>query len=457
MPSEPNQKMDALLKAAAQKRRAETGGQFVPHPVTRDLLQAEVAKLRQEPLEPKSSWLNLLSSFWPRFAVGGAFVAALALTLFMRFQMAPESSTQLKLAQNSAADTLQVEQLNRSLPADHKARELSSEISGPSTDAPKELKLARAVAEKKATSTNQESNVALAKITKPAPQTGPVAARLDDASALIARGLSEAAGASGKLDVPRQLNAAATNSNARTLAIALPALATASRYQNQNLSSQSSTRYSLILPAQAGSTATANSPKRAEAGENQQRENLPSSPATQSAPIVNNSQVFLNTFTVEQVAGQLRVVDEDGSVYLGELLGGETNAPTALAANDVTLEAGRKDALARDKQKSEAEARAPSQPLVETKRTSGLQAPVANQAYFFRVSGTNRSLNQLLVFNGNFIVPTNELTLNEKLGASVAAVKPANNSAPVSFFHIQGQAQLGKNAPVDINAAPAER
>jgi len=44
MPSEPDNKMDQLLKAYAQKRREEGGDAFGLHPATRKLMHAEVAR-----------------------------------------------------------------------------------------------------------------------------------------------------------------------------------------------------------------------------------------------------------------------------------------------------------------------------------------------------------------------------------------------------------------------------
>ena len=45
MPPDPNDKMEELLKAFAQKRREQSGAPFELHPATRKLLQAEVDRL----------------------------------------------------------------------------------------------------------------------------------------------------------------------------------------------------------------------------------------------------------------------------------------------------------------------------------------------------------------------------------------------------------------------------
>ena len=44
MPSEPENKIEELLKAYAKKRQEEAGAPFEMHPATRKLLQGEVAR-----------------------------------------------------------------------------------------------------------------------------------------------------------------------------------------------------------------------------------------------------------------------------------------------------------------------------------------------------------------------------------------------------------------------------
>ena len=49
MPSEPDNKMDDLLRTYARQRREDAGGSPELHPATRRLLQAEAASLRPRP------------------------------------------------------------------------------------------------------------------------------------------------------------------------------------------------------------------------------------------------------------------------------------------------------------------------------------------------------------------------------------------------------------------------
>ncbi len=96
MPSEPDNKMDELLKAYAKKRRAETGGEM--HPATRRLLQAEVAKLRPAPAPERKSWLALLGMYWPRVAVAAAVVAVGGIAMMSLFPPPSEKQETMFLA-----------------------------------------------------------------------------------------------------------------------------------------------------------------------------------------------------------------------------------------------------------------------------------------------------------------------------------------------------------------------
>jgi len=83
MPNEPDNKMDDLLKAYAQKRKADAGGPLELHPATRRLLQAEAARLRPKPEEKRDSWFNTQLAHWPRLAFGTGVLAVLGVTVWM--------------------------------------------------------------------------------------------------------------------------------------------------------------------------------------------------------------------------------------------------------------------------------------------------------------------------------------------------------------------------------------
>jgi hypothetical protein len=84
MPNEPDNKMDELLRAYAQKRKADAGDAFELHPATRRLFQAEVSKLRPKDRQQRESWFDALLRLWPRvaFAVGVFAMLGFAAWLF---------------------------------------------------------------------------------------------------------------------------------------------------------------------------------------------------------------------------------------------------------------------------------------------------------------------------------------------------------------------------------------
>jgi hypothetical protein len=80
MPSEPDKKMDDLVRTYARKRREDAGESLEMHPATRRLLQAEAAKLRPSEATPQRTLWTWLFLRWPRvaFAVGLFVLLAVA-------------------------------------------------------------------------------------------------------------------------------------------------------------------------------------------------------------------------------------------------------------------------------------------------------------------------------------------------------------------------------------------
>ena len=102
----------------------------------------------------------------------------------------------------------------------------------------------------------------------------------------------------------------------------------------------------------------------------------------------------------------------------------------------------------------------------DAKRVEGVSAATAgeiagSQNVFFRVAGTNITLNQLVVFEGNFLArknQANEIVVGAKLNAdqSPAAARQSlsQKGQQVPSALIQGQATIGTSNRIEINAAP---
>jgi hypothetical protein len=82
MATEPDKKIEELLKAYAAKRQDEAGAPLELHPATRKLLQAEVARLRPKPALPSESWWRALSKFWPRLVFAASVLIALGVVFW---------------------------------------------------------------------------------------------------------------------------------------------------------------------------------------------------------------------------------------------------------------------------------------------------------------------------------------------------------------------------------------
>ena len=158
---------------------------------------------------------------------------------------------------------------------------------------------------------------------------------------------------------------------------------------------------------------------------------------------------LLQSFQVEQIGRQLRVVDADGSVYDGAI---ET-APVGEASNGAAANPAASDL----KRKL----------LSEVSPTPGAPGTTpsgwgATRNLFFSVSGTNRTLNQMVVFQGSFLADTNQAAaafVGGKLEAQKTAFVPlqsvsSQSGQAIPNTLIQGQAIIGASNRIEINAAP---
>jgi len=86
MPSEPENKMEDLLKSYAAKRRDDAGAPLALHPATRKLLQSAVARQHSPPAKANESWLRRLAGFWPRLAMATSLLVVLG---FLAWGLSP--------------------------------------------------------------------------------------------------------------------------------------------------------------------------------------------------------------------------------------------------------------------------------------------------------------------------------------------------------------------------------
>jgi len=168
-------------------------------------------------------------------------------------------------------------------------------------------------------------------------------------------------------------------------------------------------------------------------------------PAAEPAP----AQPVLTSFQVEQTGSELRIVDADGSVYSGyvQLADSARRAPVVRPETPAAAPA----------------ARAPKDAVEERYGALLDSDQMAAQLYPFRVAGTNRSLNQNVVFTGNFLPAPHStssalLATNLSAGTGLAGIQTPSAQPFLLLLpnsRIAGKVVVGNGKAVEIHAEPA--
>lgn len=147
----------------------------------------------------------------------------------------------------------------------------------------------------------------------------------------------------------------------------------------------------------------------------------------------------LTAFQVVQNGQKIRVVDADGSIYIGSFTTADQIPPSlanSVASRFATTEI--------------APAAAPAAKAVTPKEYP--------QTYIFRVAGTNLNLNQNVVFSGNLIPLANIPQVQTGAALDGGAAGPGRQiPAPLllSNSRIAGKAIIGGKKEIEVNATPA--
>lgn len=154
----------------------------------------------------------------------------------------------------------------------------------------------------------------------------------------------------------------------------------------------------------------------------------------------------LAKFKIEQAGRDLRVVDGDGSIYNGVVDEENTLYKQQIARQNMNLSNAYENKFKFQTPKA-----------VDTIANTKQQA---TEYYLYRVEGTNRSLNQNVVFTWNFI-DTNALangSLNyNSVGQKLDATKmPTQFNELLQNSFINGRAQFGEGREVEVNAVPVQ-
>jgi len=156
-----------------------------------------------------------------------------------------------------------------------------------------------------------------------------------------------------------------------------------------------------------------------------------------------SGQGVLFAFDMELVGQQIRLVDSDGSVYAGSIVAPGTSTGTRAAA------AAPPGALP-------AATDGPRRKADEKPAYATVSQPAPS--FTFQVKGTNRTLNQIVLFNGVFFSPTNLAAPNAGLsgwsggGGGGGAGFGGTQSAVAPGASISGKLSIGGSNEVNLDA-----
>jgi len=526
MPDEPNRNLDEQLSAWARKRRDEAGAPFELHPATRKLLQDEVARTFQkksvEPTATPAGWWKL---FWPRFAFAGSLclgMVILAGLLLPSLAKSKSKAQQIALLRQQekfrSADSEPRDAPAQIVPNSSVAHAVEPPVrhlgdeAGKSAVAGSQPPAAPSLAENKPSEPEVRFKAELKEVRLKAGQPASVEERQlsEKSSQVILSDKAKEAMPAGTAAPARDAYAEKESDRLRQRYALVPAQAGAvtsatSAFANEqkppaksatppgaapqfaldggnvgqragNVSGRgfvggtssntaSGVNLAFSRPEKAATTdgivslAAQRETDRLGTGNVYSYSAISPAPAPQRFAQVREHRVNLNSppmpnvlisFQLVQNGRQIRVVDADGSIYDGAIELPPTeeamrrSIPVQTAATDL-------------KKNIEPEAK-----RIESVAAAPADEGFSSQNAFFRVAGTNITMKQLVVFEGNFLARSNqanETVVGAKLSAeqSAAAVGRQSLSQKVQQTPsalIRGQAIIGPSNRIEIYAAP---
>lgn len=448
---EPERRIEKLLRAFVKKRREQAGDPVELRPAARQQLHKEISR-RAPGTSGGSFFSNLLLGFRPRLAFATCFIAVVAIGGWLLFPVLTGRKPATLASANSPLPDALPEEKSKETPAP--PPEVAAAPSPVRDDKntfddtrkPVSKSLALQPDQPKGTEANRPSIASLNGTLKQAPvleneiAPGSPAAGAAVASTPPAREEMRAFKTDGAIvdsfANTRALNKDVTvappmvsDNTATTLALAGRAQDAQKKVETDRAMAPPITS-SVTFYGLAKAEALAAPPPasqhfyRLDALTTRQR----------AAGALSSPTPVLTSFRMEQSGDRMRVVDADGSVYTGAMQ----------AAQD--------------------EIAPPASPLSAPKNKP-LTAPAAKvpaqsqavQNYFFRVAGTNRNLNQNIVFSGNLIPLTNTGKFGGGGGAGGKRQTAPDSSASSLLLNsrISGKAVIGNQKEIEVNATPA--
>lgn len=491
--------IEKLLRRAAKKRSDEAGPPPELHPATRRLLQGEVARQFPKSAPTKWSalleWWLLLKQRWVYGVVAFAVVWVAAVALVPMFS---KSKPQASLALNSPASSrLDLELAKQSPPASEpvaaplvaldaergRVRTKSDggavdNVSAPATASPAPAAATALADWKIATSIRRDTKDASVTFADATDASGVGRAVTQVANkpgatlaGEISQGFSRTTPASAALGAQPtryfesdKLADSSKNATALTPDFGFKAEramitnALGSRLNEFDAPKLVVAESSLATPAESAADGFATKSGLAAAGEvegnratfnsqayaNLGREQSPAK-KKEAQTIWAAAQVLAN-FKIEQAGRDLRVVDGDGSVYNGVVDEENTVYRQIVAQQNQKLSNSYENKF--------------KFPTPKAANAPAAANQLSQDFYRYRVEGTNRTLNQNVVFTWNFIdtnaLANGNLNYNAAVQKLDAAKLPSQFPALLQNSFINGRAQFGPGREFEVNAVPAK-
>lgn len=417
MANAPEKKIDELLKSYAQQRRKEASPPLEMPEATRRALQVEVARTFQKPkaAEPPA-WWRLFSGFWPRLAFGAGLLAALVVTAVLSMRPDHKLQDSFQLAQNSDREQANApgpippasapEASDRNLSLARNDAAPPTTVPSPTTE--RELERASAPVERERLA-RTGSEVTLLTLNSRA---------LDDSTlakdkATLGRKVEERSAplASSKTLADRPANAEAKGPTGPGGVL----VAKAPDARALSVSNAGEPSYFQGVSAR-GLAEQESSASRLQFSQVDARPKLRYN--RNSPPRITN---VLNSFQVQRQGSKILVFDADGSVYEGTVQSLPQDVSARAAAVTLRVETARSVLL---QQRAEP---GPAQNLdsLQRNRAEGQ----ASENFSFSAVGTNRSLNQKVVFTGNYLNFRNALPSGGGFGGGGQGAAPSQGIA----------------------------
>jgi hypothetical protein len=467
---ETKRNIEKLLSAFSKKRKTDAGAPLEIHPANRRLLQDEVARSVKKPgVEGSSFWINLFASN-PRRAFALGVLVSLGISVVLLLPALKESKSKTVLAQNKSSVAKDLKKAAPPAPAaaptvapvQLDAPVMTAPVVAPEIASAK-LKASDAIVLEDRSGLPKESGQKLGTDgVRPASVNAPVVASQNVTRSFGGGGGGGAGGRGGgegfggaRLDGDATVVANGATSSVNLDAgitasgTVVPAAATTLAFDKQPAATYAVSESRTATTSIGGSVSFKNLAPAS--GQNASQTLSQNFYRQRMADEAKSGTSILDSFAFEQSGDQITVVDADGSKYSGIVQIAAVNEENGFVAKQTSpvAQSARLAAAAPQRRESVATNSA-------VVFSYANQQQVASPNFYFRVTGTNRTLNQAVVFSGNLVANTNAIVVgNTGSARAFQQVQPqVIQQLPLLNSRITGRVSVGGKSDIQINAVP---